>query len=283
MKITTIDWVDIQAKLLITEHQKIREHNDKPLNIANENFIKNNGSTKRVYSLEDLVPECIDVFWDKLYQVLASVEPIKIDDSYSPLETMRNIPEVIKTPYGNLSKANFRAIIRILNFVPRSYTLPGRAADHPQWSQLVPLWLAAYKHYKNINYNSWIRDSGIQHMIGEDLWEEIKEIPEDFVMDVSRIKELRNKALTNKMGTAKLTSPVRKSFNMTDTWKIKLNSKVGAMYLQIWLANVQLRHPDMILDPIDWDRVPEAYDAILETVNASYVTKPVNKKYDLPF
>jgi hypothetical protein len=280
MNIANINWIDIKNKLSVTEDSQIKEYNSKTH--FDEDKKKSNGSSKRVYTLELLVPGCLNVFWDKVFQVLASVEPIKIDDSYSPLATMKSIPEIIKTPYGDISKDNYKAIIGILNEIPRSATLPGKASEHPQWSQLVPLWLAAYKHYKDIPYSAWVKDGVIRHMVGVDFYDEILEIPEGFVFDKSKLIDLRHKALTTKVSTAGITSPVRKSFYMTDTWRVKLNSKVAAVYLQIWLANVQVRHPDMILDFDNWDNMPEPYDLELMQINTN--TRHIKEnKYELPF
>ncbi len=99
MNIANINWIDIKNKLDFTE--------DSQVDIGK----KKTGSTKRIYTLELLVPGCLNVFWDKVFQVLASVEPIKIDDSYSPLATMKSIPEIIKTPYGDISKDNYKAVV----------------------------------------------------------------------------------------------------------------------------------------------------------------------------
>lgn len=275
MDITKIDWKDISKKLAVTQKD-----------FDSENNVKSNGSTLRLYTLDDLVPNCIAVFWDKLYQVLASIEPIKIDNKYSPKATISSIPDEVVTPYGNISRNNIKGILAILNDVPRSKTLPGRAADHPQWSQLVPLWLAAYKHYKNIPYSAWIKDSMIGHMIGPSFYGEIISVPEDFRLDINKLAELRKEALTTKQGTSAITSPVRKGFYMTEDWRVPINSKVAAIILQIWLANVQNRHEDMILDINNWDNIPEPYDAKIETVERNFKRSPTTKRQyieELPF
>lgn len=275
MNITKINWLDISEKLKITQ---------KDLDLQNE--VKSTGSTARIYKLEDLVPNCIEVFWDKLYQVLASIEPIKIDDQYSPKSTLLAIPDIINTPYGDITKDNLKGILVVINDIPRSKTLPGRAGDHPQWSQLVPLWLAAYKHYKNIPYSAWIKDTMISHFVGPGLYNDIMTVPEDFRLNIENLAELRKAALSFAKGVSPITSPVRKGFQMTKDWRVPLNSKVGAMILQIWLANVQLRHPDMILDPFDWDKIPEAFDHVEPNIVANPNMQPKKKKYiveELPF
>lgn len=254
MKIVTMDWTDIYNQLELKDDKK------------------------RVYKLEDFMTNTIEEFWDKLYQVLASIEPIKIEDQYSPLATLKHIPDVIVTPYGEMSKSNFRSLFNILYNVPRSKILPGTASEHPQWSQLVPLWLAAYKHYKNIGYNSWIRDDSIKYFLSSsDLWEEISSIPEKFVFDTSKLAEYRHEALTTKVRTFPISSPVQKKCDIG--YQIRKNSKVGAMYLQIWLANRSIRHPDMILDPVDWECIPEPYDAEMLEIN----TKKKKVIDELPF
>jgi hypothetical protein len=274
MNFATLDWIDIYNKLRITENSEFNK------NISDEGK-KKQGKSKRLYSLEMLVENPLSVFWDKLFQVLASVEPIKIDDSYSPLATMKAIPDIIKTPYGDMSKNTFKAIIGIINDIPRSKTLPGKASEHPQWSQLVPLWLAAYKEYKNIPYSAWVRDGVIRHMVGVDFYDEILKIPNDFKLNIEDVPRLRKEALTFKSGLAPITSPVKKGFYMTESWRVPINSKVAAVYLQIWLANVQVRHPNMILDFDNWDNMPEPFDTELMQITNTRHTK--ENKYELPF
>ncbi len=254
MNFATLDWIDIYNKLRITENSEFNK------NISDEGK-KKQGKSKRLYSLEMLVENPLSVFWDKLFQVLASVEPIKIDDSYSPLATMKAIPDIIKTPYGDMSKNTFKAIIGII--------------------KLVPLWLAAYKEYKNIPYSAWVRDGVIRHMVGVDFYDEILKIPNDFKLNIEDVPRLRKEALTFKSGLAPITSPVKKGFYMTESWRVPINSKVAAVYLQIWLANVQVRHPNMILDFDNWDNMPEPFDTELMQITNTRHTK--ENKYELPF
>jgi len=245
MNITTIDWEDMYNKLKLKD------------------------GSSRLYTLDSLVPQHINAVWDKLYQVLASVEPIKIDDQYSPSATLKSIPDEINTPYGTIDKKNFRYLILTLSDIPRSVILKGKAKEHPQWSQLVPLWLAAYKHYKNISYNSWIRDSDMEFMLGKSLYDDINNVPDDFVFDIDKLAELRHKALSTATKTWPLDCPIQKQTDLGNGFIVKKNNAVGAMILQIWLANVQVRHEDMILDYKDWDIMPTPYDAKLEQMNIS--------------
>jgi hypothetical protein len=238
----------------------------------------------RVYKLYNLINDPIKDVWEKLLPVLASIEPRKLGNKYSPRDTMIHIPDKISTPYGLMDKDNFRNLIKVLYENPRSVLLPGKASEHIQWSQLIPLWLAAYKEYKNIGYNEWIRDDLIKFMVGP-MYDEIQKIPDNFKFDKSKLDAFRDAALifgSNKT-RAPLTSPNRKGFELAEGFRVKTNSTVAAMYLQIWLANRTLRHPNMILDPFDWEKVPEPYDLEMLEVTAKKTKLGRQVDDELPF
>jgi hypothetical protein len=137
-----------------------------------------------------------------------------------------------------------------------------KAQSNPEfvnYSALVPLYLAAQKRFNNIPYRSWKIDKDCK-LIDDNLLEAML-WTERFDLTTARILEIRQQGLTTKSGTRQgsIAKP-------TSSWCLKgirdteLGSApklVSTMLTQIWVAHPSLRTEYMILDPYNWDRVPE--------------------------
>lgn len=137
-----------------------------------------------------------------------------------------------------------------------------KAQSNPEfvnYSALVPLYLAAQKRFNNIPYRSWKVDKDCK-LIDDNLLEAML-WTERYELTTARVLEIRQQGLTTKSGTR--TGNIAKP---TSSWCLKgirdteLGSApklVSTMLTQIWVAHPSLRTEYMILDPYNWDRMPE--------------------------
>lgn len=137
-----------------------------------------------------------------------------------------------------------------------------KAQSNPEfvnYSALVPLYLAAQKRFNNIPYRSWKVDKDCK-LIDDNLLEAML-WTERYELTTARVLEIRQQGLTTKSGTrmGNIAKP-------TSSWCLKgirdteLGSApklVSTMLTQIWVAHPSLRTEYMILDPYNWDRMPE--------------------------
>lgn len=132
-------------------------------------------------------------------------------------------------------------------------------AQFSEYSALVPLILAGIRKYQDIPYSAWSTE-GLEHTMDKNLYEAITC---GYKNDISneRLVELRNQGLQLKSGPK--LGEVKKA---TSSWCLtgvkhteigELPKLAQTMITQIWVAHPSVRSHYMILDPEDWDRVPE--------------------------
>lgn len=132
-------------------------------------------------------------------------------------------------------------------------------AQFSEYSALVPLILAGLKKYQNIPYSAWTAE-GLEHTMDKHLYEAIT-CGYDNSLVPSRLVELRTQGLQTKSGPK--AGEVKKA---TSSWCLTgvKNTEIGelpklaqTMLTQIWVCHPSIRSPYMILDPQDWDNMPE--------------------------
>ena len=141
--------------------------------------------------------------------------------------------------------------------LPRSKLVPKQIAQ-PEFSSLTPLILAGIKRYQGVAYSEWSRE-GLEAVMPEDLAEAcVAQWPE---ISLSRLLQLRQEGLLVRSGIKEGTSKDPKSawilYGINDSEIGLLNKLSRLMITQCWVCHPDLRHPDMITDPLDWDRHPE--------------------------
>lgn len=164
-----------------------------------------------------------------------------------------------KTFFLDNIKGNARnqGIWKILTKLPRSELVKTQLAT-PQYSSLVPLILSAFKHLRAIDYSRWDRN-GLEHLMSTELHEAATwDVEEHTVESLLNIRQI---GLTIKSGEK--MGQVKKP---TSAWCLAgvQNTEIGlypkltqTMLTQIWVAHPSIRSPLMILDPKDWDNMPE--------------------------
>ena len=171
------------------------------------------------------------------------------DGTYDSMSLLRD--NISKTKPWELG------IWRVVTQLKRSSLVKSQIGT-PKYSTLVPLILAGLKESKGIPYSRWTKE-GLNLLLGSELHDAATAtVPE---VSKSRLLEIREEGLTTKTGKT-----VGSKKKVTSTWALTgLNHTEFAgvpkltvtMLTQIWVAHPTLRSNLMILDPSDWDNVPE--------------------------
>lgn len=167
--------------------------------------------------------------------------------------------------------------------------------DGAPFCKLVPLILAAFKKMRNIKYSEWDVEK-LDLVVHSALWEAMTTDYYPYSRD--DLIHFRNIGLTTKTGkSAGVTKSPVSSYNLTglpNTWDITdmetgeiaavegpavLPTLTKMMLCQTWCAHPSNRNSYMILDPKDWDSVPEP----LVDANPVKESKVVTKLTGLPW
>lgn len=151
--------------------------------------------------------------------------------------------------------------------MPRSSIVkPQNSGSGPEYSMLVPLILAGIKKYQGINYSEWSQ-SDLEYVVDRNLAEAML-VPANDIPTLSKdeILAIRTIGLTVATGSRiGQVDPVTSKWALTgikDTALGHLPKLAVTMITQVWVAHPTLRTKYMVLDPNDWDGVPEPLVAL---------------------
>lgn len=122
------------------------------------------------------------------------------------------------------------------------------SVDARDYCTLVPLFLAAFKRYRDVKYSDWDRDT-LEHIVHAPLLE---------AMLHENIPDVSNEELAEVRSKGKLTNYVHKlASDVVSASKLAgLNDTLIVMLTQIWVADPSVRTKYMVLDPKSWDHIP---------------------------
>ena len=129
----------------------------------------------------------------------------------------------------------------------------------PEYAQFTPLILAGFKRFQGVPYQSWRGLDDLDLVMEPRLLEAVQvDCPS---LGSDELLEIRHQGLMNKTGQkAGSLKPAETTWSLTGI----RNTQIGhlpkltqTMLTQIWLAHPSKRTNLMILDPMDWDRMPE--------------------------
>ena len=193
--------------------------------------------------------------------------------SWKPVMT-EGLVDTLKTATSNLGDNLWsKGLLRVCTKLKRSSLVKAQnTAEFASYSALVPLVMSGLKKFHNINYRSWTKE-GLEHLVDEALWKAMTYVPPEFSKE--EILELRTRGLTIKSGpkAGELHNPI-------STWK--LSKLVGpdfpplytTMLGQIWVAHPSLRSQYMVLDPRDWDKMPDPLITTDVFTKTAKITQP---------
>ncbi len=153
-----------------------------------------------------------------------------------------------------------KGLIYYLITSPRGTIFPERVkATSPEllpFSALVPLFLAPYKKFHDIPYSSW---ENISTLVDKDLVAAMYSHPPEYNSD--ELLQFRVTGSTVKSGDK--AGDVKNPINATSITKVgveefdQLPRLAKIMLTQVWVAHPSLRNEYMVLDPVNWDQMPE--------------------------
>lgn len=146
---------------------------------------------------------------------------------------------------------------RVITKLKRSSLVKAQITS-TRYSTLVPLILAGLKESCGIPYSKWSSE-GLELVLGSELHEAATaKVP---AISRGRLLELRDEGLTTKSGkTIGTKKKVTSTWSLTGLGHTELAGVpklTVTMLAQIWVAHPTLRNSLMILDPSDWDNMPE--------------------------
>jgi hypothetical protein len=124
--------------------------------------------------------------------------------------------------------------------------------DAKKYCTLVPLILYAHKLYNNVDYSRWERET-LNYVVNESLCEAmLTETPQ---LTTERLLELRDIGLIS-AGKSRSAVTTYSLYHLGGTELSECNTLVKLMLCQTWAAHPSNRTKYMILDPMNWDKMP---------------------------
>ncbi len=152
-------------------------------------------------------------------------------------------------------------VYNYLQTAPRGNILAGTqtALHNLEYAAHVPLYLSAFKKYRDIPYSMWstkflnaIVDVDCYAMMTEPLKEEYS------LEDLIHFRDVASLVKTGKTAGKVRTSNQMTTINKTGYPLFdKLPRLTKVALLQVWCCHPSLRNKYMVLNPLDWDDMPE--------------------------
>lgn len=152
---------------------------------------------------------------------------------------------------------------------------------HTAVCSAVPLVLKAYKQEKGIKYSQWDKtDEYFQNMMNYTL-KPVVDTPNVVRVSADDYNEAVGRALTT-ASTGKVNNLTGNYIGYTSIKEFdEQPAMVRKMLLQTWVFHPSVRHEDMILDPEDWDIMPESRSSSVILSTAKVI--PKNARDNLPW
>ena len=154
-----------------------------------------------------------------------------------------------------------------LSRVIRSSLIPSQVKS-PEYSTLVPLILAGFKRMQGVQYERWRGLEHLEYVLEPRLLEAVDISGVNGVnggdlsaLGSARLLEIRTQGLTQKSGVkaGQMKNP-ETTWSLTgiqDTEIANLPKLTQSILTQIWVAHPVHRNSLMILDPNNWDLIPD--------------------------
>jgi hypothetical protein len=167
--------------------------------------------------------------------------------------------DVVQTLKYNCENSSQNTCYWKLTRINRSLLVVKQTAQ-PEYGTLTPLILAGFKRMQGVPYETWRGLPHLEYVLEPRLLEAVcvDNLPN---LGSERLLEIRQQGLTTRSGAkaGQLKSP-EATWSLTgiaDTELGHLPKLTITMLTQIWLAHPSLRSSMMIVDPQNWDQMPE--------------------------
>ena len=161
---------------------------------------------------------------------------------------------VAKNTHSNLDKVFYR-----LTRIRRSLLIKNQT-QLPEYGQLTPLILLAFKRHHGYSYEQFRELEGLQWLLEPLLYDSliVEQLPN---ISRDRLLAIRQQGLAYKTGpkagTGRNPESTWQLYSIQDTELGDQTKLLQSMMCQIWLAHPKNRRDTMILDPNSWDNMPE--------------------------
>jgi hypothetical protein len=161
---------------------------------------------------------------------------------------------VAKNTHNDLDKVLYR-----LSRVRRSLLIKNQT-QQPEYGQLTPLILCGFKQAHGYSYEQFRELEGLEWLLEPQLYEAlVKHDPPHLTQD--RLLKIREQGLVYrtgpKAGQTRNPESTWQLYSIQDTELGEQTKLLQSMLCQIWLAHPKHRRQTMILDPHDWDKMPQ--------------------------
>lgn len=212
---------------------------------------------------------------ENFYSACSVLVPTKGDmpGKYNFKETLNNPDSVAALAAKGVSLQNFKEMINLYRSYPYSAWNTVKQKEVPALSSMVPIPLAAMKDYKGIKYSQWDLDA-TTGSYGNFLasfttlnQEEKDKIEHQYNMLRQRLEASTELLAWARQHTTNMHAPnklpIQETYrDFSELWNQSFpNSSVGRLcrvcLLQVWLAGESRVPGKTILNPFDWDEIPE--------------------------
>lgn len=166
--------------------------------------------------------------------------------------------DVVKTLKHNCENNSANTAYWKISRITRSLLVAAQTKA-PEYATLTPLILAGFKRMQGVDYESWRGLPKLEYILEPRLLEAVAVDCPD--LGSERLLEIRTQGLTQRSGIkAGQMKPAESTWSLAgiaDTELGHLPKLTQTILTQIWLAHPSHRSSLMILDPRDWDRIPE--------------------------
>lgn len=167
-------------------------------------------------------------------------------------------PNIQQTLQQNVGDDIKQQVLWRITRIPRS-TLVRSQTNYPQYATLTPLILAGFKQYQGVQYECFRGCQNLEWLVEPKLLEAMMVACPS--LGSEKLLEIRTHGLMNKTGLkAGTLKPAETTWSLTgvkDTEIGHLPKLTQTMLTQIWLAHPAKRTQLMILDPHNWDNMPD--------------------------
>ena len=176
-----------------------------------------------------------------------------------------------------------KKVLYMLTRINRSALIPVQTKA-PDYGAFTPLILMGLKRMAGRSYESWRNYPGLEWLMERRLMEAVSleySLVDCYGLGSARLLEIREQGLTGRTGkVAGVVKPAESTYllnGIKDTELGHLPQLTQTIVTQCWLAHPKARTPYMILDPDNWDRMPDPLIST-EIFKPAPVAKPVVEK-----
>ena len=147
-----------------------------------------------------------------------------------------------------------------LSRVQRSILVKNQTRE-PEYASFTPLVLLGFKRMQGFQYEQFKKFEGLEWLLEPNLYDALV-LPESIPsLQKNRLLEIRQQGLEYrtgpKAGQSRKPESTWQLYNIRGTELGDLPKYTQTMLTQCWLAHPQHRRNTMILDPNNWDNMPE--------------------------